>query len=162
MSSVYANVSKLRRWGEKLLEKEISNVSQWDTGCKSGLLSGNTRSTGPGLKYSKLYVAYMHSSAFHSPLVIPWETFKPLFLAYSHHSFETILKVKWYMKCFIYWTEDLKSSKLWSSQLWTQFKQVRIEAWKSQDFNGVWTRDLAIPVRRRWSPVFFRLLHALA
>ena len=23
-----------------------------------------------------------------------------------------------------------------------------IEAWKSQDFNGVWTRDLAIPVRR--------------
>ena len=29
-----------------------------------------------------------------------------------------------------------------------QFKQLRIEAWKSQDFNGVWTRDLAIPVRR--------------
>ena len=26
--------------------------------------------------------------------------------------------------------------------------QLRIEAWKSQDFNGVWTRDLAIPVRR--------------
>ena len=40
------------------------------------------------------------------------------------------------------------SSELWSSQLWTQFKQLRIEAWKSQDFNGVWTRDLAIPVRR--------------
>ena len=40
------------------------------------------------------------------------------------------------------------SSKLWSSQLWTQFKQLRIEAWKSQDFNGVWTRDLPIPVRR--------------
>ena len=31
------------------------------------------------------------------------------------------------------------SSKLWSSQLRTQFKQLRIEAWKSQDFNGVWT-----------------------
>ena len=30
----------------------------------------------------------------------------------------------------------------------TQFKQLRTEAWKSQDFNGVWTRDLAIPVRR--------------
>ena len=30
----------------------------------------------------------------------------------------------------------------------TQFKQLRIEACKSQDFNGVWTRDLAIPVRR--------------
>ena len=42
----------------------------------------------------------------------------------------------------------LKSSKLWSSQLWTQFKQLRIEAWESQDFNGVWTRDPAIPVRR--------------
>ena len=42
----------------------------------------------------------------------------------------------------------LKPSKLWSSQLWTQFKQLRIEAWKSQDFNGFWTRDLAIPVRR--------------
>ena len=40
------------------------------------------------------------------------------------------------------------TSELWSSQLWTQFKQLRIEAWKSQDFNGVWTRDLAIPVRR--------------
>ena len=48
----------------------------------------------------------------------------------------------------IYWTADLKSSKPWSSQLWTQFKQLRIEAWKSQDFNGDWTRDLAIPVRR--------------
>ena len=29
-----------------------------------------------------------------------------------------------------------------------KFKQFRIEAWKRQDFNGVWTRDLAIPVRR--------------
>ena len=52
------------------------------------------------------------------------------------------------MKCFIYWTVDLKSIKQWSSQLWTQFKQLRLEAWKSQDFNGVWTRDVAIPVRR--------------
>ena len=39
-------------------------------------------------------------------------------------------------------------SKVWSLQLWTQLKQLRIEAWKSQDFNGIWTRDLAIPVRR--------------
>ena len=40
-------------------------------------------------------------------------------------------------------------TELWSSQLWTQFKQLRIiEACKRQDFNGVWTRDLAIPVRR--------------
>ena len=42
----------------------------------------------------------------------------------------------------------LNLSKLWSSQFWTQFEQLRIEAWKSQDFNGVWPRDLAIPVRR--------------
>ena len=27
------------------------------------------------------------------------------------------------------------------------FKQLRIEAWKRQDFNGVWTCDLAIPMR---------------
>ena len=35
-----------------------------------------------------------------------------------------------------------------SSQLWTQFKQLRLEASKSQDFKGAWTDDLAIPVRR--------------
>ena len=36
--------------------------------------------------------------------------------------------------------------KKWSSQ-WKQFMQLRKEAWKKiQDFNGVWTRDLAIPV----------------
>ena len=40
------------------------------------------------------------------------------------------------------------TSKLWSSQLWTQFKQLRVEAWKSQDFNWVWTRDHAIPLQR--------------
>ena len=28
-----------------------------------------------------------------------------------------------------------------------EFKQLRIEAWKNQDYNGVWTRDLAIPLR---------------
>ena len=47
-------------------------------------------------------------------------------------------------------------------------KQSRIEAWKSQDFNGVWTRDLAIPVRRSNQlnyeatvSNFFRLLSAI-
>ena len=44
-----------------------------------------------------------------------------------------IVYLKWYMKCFIHWTADLKSSELWSWQLRTQFKQLRIEAWKSQD-----------------------------
>ena len=34
--------------------------------------------------------------------------------------------------------------KKWLSH-WTQFMQLRKEAWKkNQDFNGVWTRDLAI------------------
>jgi len=36
------------------------------------------------------------------------------------------MNVKLYLKCFIYWTADVKSSKLWSSQLWTQFMQLRI------------------------------------
>ena len=71
------------------------------------------------------------------------------------------------MKCFIYWTADLKSSELWLSQLGTQFKQLRIEAWKTQDFNGVWTRDLAIPVQRSnqlsyEATDFFRLLYTIA
>ena len=38
--------------------------------------------------------------------------------------------------------------KLWSSQLRTQFLQLPKDASKIQDFNRVWTRDLAIPVRR--------------
>ena len=42
--------------------------------------------------------------------------------------------------------DDL-SSKLWSSQLWTWFMQLRIDAWKIQDLYEVWTRDLTIPVR---------------
>ena len=36
------------------------------------------------------------------------------------------MDVKLYMKYFIYWTAHVKSSKLWSSQLWTQFMQLRI------------------------------------
>ena len=56
--------------------------------------------------------------------------------------------MKWYMKWIIYELRIWNQVKLWSSQLWTQFLQLRREAWKIQDFNGVWTRDLAIPVRR--------------
>ena len=44
------------------------------------------------------------------------------------------------------WTaENEMKMKKWSSQ-WTQFMQLRKEAWKKkiQDLNGVWTRDLAI------------------
>ena len=36
-----------------------------------------------------------------------------------------------------------------SSQLWTQFMQLRKEPEKKdQDFNGIWTRDVSMPVRR--------------
>ena len=56
--------------------------------------------------------------------------------------------MKWYMKWIIYELRIWNQVKLWSSQLWTQLIQLRREAWKIQDFNGVWTRDLAIPVRR--------------
>ena len=56
--------------------------------------------------------------------------------------------MKWYMKWIIYELRIWNQVKLWSSQLWTQFLQLRREAWKIQDFDGVWTRDLAIPVRR--------------
>ena len=51
------------------------------------------------------------------------------------------------MKWIIYELRIWNQVKLWSSQSWTQFLQLRKEAWKIQDFNGVWTRDLAIPVR---------------
>ena len=47
-----------------------------------------------------------------------------------------------------YLSKQFDQVKLWSSQLWEQFLQLRREAWKIQDFNWVWTRDLAIPVRR--------------
>ena len=56
--------------------------------------------------------------------------------------------MKWYMKWIIYELRIWNQVKLWSSQLWKQFLQLRREAWKIQDLNGVWTRDLAIPVRR--------------
>lgn len=49
------------------------------------------------------------------------------------------------LKCWAKFKPQHYSSQLWSLQLWTQFKQLRIQAWKSQDFNGVWTCDLAIP-----------------
>ena len=35
------------------------------------------------------------------------------------------------MKWIVYWTADMKSSKLWSAQLWL----------KSHDFNRIWTGD---------------------
>ena len=50
----------------------------------------------------------------------------------------------------------LMKMKKWSSQ-WTQFMQLRREAWKKmQDFNGVWTRDLAIT-----GAMFYQLSYAV-
>ena len=39
------------------------------------------------------------------------------------------------------------SNEEWSSQLWTQFMQLRNKKKKFQGVNGVWTGDLAIPVQ---------------
>ena len=42
----------------------------------------------------------------------------------------------------------MKSSKEWFSELWTQFMQLRKRNLKKlQNFNGIWTSDLAISVR---------------
>ena len=46
-------------------------------------------------------------------------------------------------------TAEMKSNEEWSSQLWMQFMQLRKKPEKkNQDFNGIWTRDLAILVLR--------------
>ena len=46
-------------------------------------------------------------------------------------------------------TAEMESNKEWSSQLYTtQFMQLRKKRENIQDFNGIWTRDLAIPVWR--------------
>ena len=56
------------------------------------------------------------------------------------------------MVSLIYETHASWTAYVKSSQLWTQFLQLRTEAWNIQDFNGVWTRDLIIPVRRSHKP----------
>ena len=76
---------------------------------------------------------------------------KPLTLGVGHL---WVLMVPWGMNQWWngIWNESYMNCgyevKLWFSQLWAQFLQLRREAWEIQDFNGVWTRDLAIPVRR--------------
>ena len=49
-------------------------------------------------------------------------------------------------------TAEMKSNEEWSSQLWTQFMQLHKKPEKNkksnEDFNGIWTSGLAIPVRR--------------
>ena len=91
------------------------------------------------------------TSRFRCDALTNW-AMKPLTLGAGHL---WVLIVPWGMNQWLngIWNESYElriwnQVKLWSSQLWTQFLQLRREAWKIQDFNGVWTRDLAIPVRR--------------
>ena len=63
------------------------------------------------------------------------------------------------MKWIIYELRIWNQVKLWSSQLWTQFLQLRREAWKIQDFNGRVMGGYGF--KPRWSPEFFRLLYAI-
>ena len=91
------------------------------------------------------------TSRFRCDALTNW-AMKPLTLGAGHL---WVLMVLWWMNQWWngIWNESNElriwnQVKLWSSQLWTQFLQLRREAWKTQDFNGVWTRDLAIPVRR--------------
>ena len=49
-------------------------------------------------------------------------------------------------------TAEMKSNEEWSSQLWTQFMPLHKKPEKkknksNEDFNGIWTSGLAIPVR---------------
>ena len=42
------------------------------------------------------------------------------------------------------WTADMKSNEEWSSQLWSQFLQLRKEAWKNSGLQrglNPWPRD---------------------
>ena len=55
---------------------------------------------------------------------------------------------KIYMKYIIYCTAGMKSNETTLSRSDERKFLLRREAWKFfQDFNGIWTRDLAIPVR---------------
>ena len=56
------------------------------------------------------------------------------------------MDMKLYMKCLIYWTADLKSSKPWLSQLRTLFLQLHIEAWK----RGIELPHPPPPRKGRW------------
>ena len=68
-------------------------------------------------------------------------------------------------KSYVNCGNEMKMKK-WSSQ-WTQYMQLRKEAWKKiHDFNGVWTRDLAITeltIIKSWIffSGFFMHLHKL-
>lgn len=58
-----------------------------------------------------------------------WTNYKFGRNAYHHYS------------CVL-WCCNIKSSNLWSSQIWMQCMQLCIEAWKIQDFNGLSSSNL--------------------
>ena len=91
-------------------------------------------------KFEFAPVFYLFSSKWiwyiWSTFPIIWALFFSALLDHSRHVW--IINVQPYKS---------NQVKLWSSQLWAQFLQLRREAWKIQAFNGVWIRDLAIPVR---------------
>ena len=65
------------------------------------------------------------------PLQIRW-----LYLCFGSCK-QVMTMMKWYMKWIIYELRIWNQVKLWSSQLWAQFLQLRRDVWQIQDFNGV-------------------------
>ena len=61
-------------------------------------------------------------------MMVRWHGWGPI-------CFTLTLVMKWYMKWIIYELRIWNQVKLWSSQLWTQFLQLRKEAWKIHNFN---------------------------
>ena len=55
------------------------------------------------------------------------------------------------------WTADMKSNEGWSSQLWSQFLQLRKEAWKNSGLQP-WTVNRE-PVTSRYRCCFFHSRH---
>ena len=133
----------LEWFGSQLHERDTNFIGESERGFHSVIISG------------PLLMLRMGAQFFFSLLNFCIEIvnfFKKHLLGFPCNlwPFEVRFRVeKWYMKCSYVelgiWNQESYDHR---SRLWTQFKQLRIEAWKSQDFNGVWTRDLAIPVRR--------------
>ena len=73
-------------------------------------------------------------------------------VSFSLLRFKEIYKImiqstKWYMKWIIYWTTDMKSSNAMILAVMVAVLEIALISLKIQDFNGVWTRDLAILVQ---------------
>ena len=64
---------------------------------------------------------------------------------------------------FFIYKEKNQSSKIWSSQLWTQFKQLRIEAWKSQSYEatdvGSWSFVSSNEKKKNGCEMIYEMFH---